>query len=49
MKIYHSIENLYSSLKLDNITKEDYNKTLEIYKKLKCKNIKEYLGMYLNL
>ena len=25
-----SIENFYSSLKLDNITKEDYDKTLEI-------------------
>ena len=28
-----SIENFYSSLKLDNISEEDYNKTLEIYKK----------------
>ena len=27
-----SIENFYSSLKLNNISKEDYNKTLEIYK-----------------
>ena len=36
-----SIENFYSSLKLENITKEDYNKTLEIYKRLNCKNIKE--------
>ena len=44
-----SIENFYSSLKLDNITKEDYNKTLEIYKKLNCKNIKEYLDIYLKL
>ena len=44
-----SIENFYSSLKLDNITKEDYDKTLEIYKKLKCKNIKEYLDIYLKL
>ena len=43
------IENFYSSLKLDNITKENYNKTLEIYKKLKCKNIKEYLDIYLKL
>ena len=34
-----SIENFYSSLKLDNISEEDYNKTLEIYKKLNCKNI----------
>ena len=44
-----SIEKFYSSLKLDNITKEDYNKTLEIYKKLNCNNIKEYLGIYLKL
>ena len=43
------IENFYSSLKLDNITKEDYVKTLEIYNKLKCKNIKEYLDIYLKL
>ena len=44
-----SIENFYSSLKLDNITKEDYVKTLEIYKKLNCKNIKKYLDIYLKL
>ena len=43
------IENFYSSLKLDNITNEDYNKTLKIYKKLNCKNIKEYLDIYLKL
>ena len=34
------IENFYSSLKLDGISKKDYDKTLEIYKKLNCKNIK---------
>ena len=44
-----AIENFYSSLKLENITKEDYNETLEIYKKLNCKNIKEYLDIYLKL
>ena len=44
-----SIENFYSSLKLDNISEEDYNKTLQIYKKLNCKNIKEYLDIYLKL
>ena len=44
-----SIENFYSSLKLDNISEKDYNKTLDIYKKLKCKNIKEYLDIYLKL
>ena len=44
-----SIENFYSSLKLDNISEEDYNKTLEIYKKLKYKNSKQYLDIYLKL
>ena len=44
-----SIENFYSSLKLDNITKEDYDKTLVICKKLNYKNIKEYLDIYLKL
>ena len=44
-----SIENFYSSLKLDNISEEDYDKTLEICKKLNCKNIKEYLDIYLKL
>ena len=43
------IEKFYSSLKLDNISEEDYNKTLVIYKKLNCKNIKEYLDIYLKL
>ena len=43
------IENFYSSLKLDNISEKDHNKTLEIYKKLNCKNIKEYLDIYLKL
>ena len=43
------IEKFYSSLKLDNISEKDYDKTLEIYKKLKCKNIKEYLDIYLQL
>ena len=44
-----SIEKFDSSLNLDNISEEDYNKTLEIYKKLKCENIKEYLDIYLKL
>ena len=43
------IENFYSSLKLDNISQENYDKTLEIYEKLNCKNIKEYLDIYLKL
>ena len=44
-----SIENFYSSLKLDIISEKDYYKTLGIYKKFKCKNIKEYLDIYLKL
>ena len=44
-----SIESFYSSLTLDNISEEDYDKILVIYKKLKCKNIKEYLDTYLTL
>ena len=44
-----SIKNFYSSLKLDNISEKDYDKTLEIYKKLNCKNIKAYLDIYLKL
>ena len=44
-----SIENFYSSLELDNISEKDYDKTLEIYKKLNCKNIKEYWDIYLKL
>ena len=44
-----SIENFYSSLILNNISVEDYNKTLDIYKNLNCKNIKEYLNIYLKL
>ena len=44
-----SIDKFYSSLKLQNISEEEYNKTLEIYKKLKCKNIKEYLVIYMTL
>ena len=44
-----AIEKFYSSLRSDNITKEDYDKTLEIYKKSNCKNIKEYLDIYLKL
>ena len=43
------IEKFYSSLKLDNISEKDYDKTLEIYKNLNCKNIKEYLDIYLKL
>ena len=44
-----SIDKFYSSLKLKHISREEYEKTLEIYKKLKCKNIKEFLEIYLKL
>ena len=44
-----SIENFNISLKLDGISKEDHNKTSEIYKKLNCNNIKECLDIYLKL
>ena len=44
-----SINKFYSSLKLQNISEEEYNKALEIYKKLKCKNIKDFLEIYMTL
>ena len=40
---------LWLCLKLDNIFQKDYDKKLEVYKKLNCKNIKEYLDIYLKL
>ena len=44
-----TIDKFYSSLKLQNITKEEYNKTVNIYKKLGCKNVKDYLEIYMEL
>ena len=44
-----SIDKFYSCLKLQNISKEEYDKTIDIYKKLKCKNIKDYLEIYIKL
>ena len=44
-----SIDKFYSSLKLRDIKKEEYDKTLKIYKKLKCKNVKDYLEIYMKL
>ena len=44
-----SIVKFYSSLKLQNITKEEYDQTIEIYKKLGCKNVKDYLEIYMKL
>ena len=48
-KRFPSINKFYSSLKLQNISKEEYDKTLDIYKKLKCKNIKDYLEIDMKL
>ena len=44
-----SIEKFYSSLKLQNNFEEDYDKTIEIFDKLKCKNVKDYLEIYMKL
>ena len=44
-----SIEKFYSSLKLQNISEEDYDKTIEIFNKLKCKNVKDYLEIFMKL
>ena len=44
-----TINKFYSSLKLQNISQKEYDKTLEIYKKLECKNVKVYLKIYMKL
>ena len=44
-----SIDKFYSSLKLQNISKEEYDKTIDIYIKLGCKNVKDYLEIYMKL
>ena len=44
-----SIKSFYSALKLQNIKQEQYDETLEIYKELKCKNVKDYLEIYMKL
>ena len=36
-------------MKLRHIEKEEYDKTLEIYKKLKYENVKDYLEIYMKL
>ena len=48
-KILPPIEDFYSSLKLQNINQEQYDETLRIYKELKCKNVKDYLEIYMKL
>ena len=44
-----SIDKFHSSLKLDNINKDEYDKTIDIYKKLGCKSVKDYLEIYMKL
>ena len=44
-----SIDKFYSSLKLQNATEEQYDQTIDIYKKLRCKNVKNYLEIYMKL
>ena len=44
-----SIDKFYSSLKLQNISKKEYDKTIEIFNKLKCKSVKDYLEIYMKL
>ena len=44
-----TIDKFYSSLKLQNITKEEYNKRIDIYKKLGFKNVKNHLEIYMKL
>ena len=43
------IDKFYSSLKLQNVSKEECDTTIDIYKKLKCKNVKDYLEIYMKL
>ena len=44
-----SIDKSYSSLKLQNISKKDYDKTIEIFNKLNCKIVKDNLEIYMKL
>ena len=44
-----SIDKFYSSLKLQNISQKEYDKAIDIYNKLKCKNVKDYLEIYMKL
>ena len=44
-----SIDKFYFSLKLQNISQKEYDKTIEIFNKLICKNVKDYLEIYMKL
>ena len=43
------IDKFYSSLKLQNVSQKEYDKTIDIYEKLKCKYVKDYLEIYMKL
>ena len=40
-----SIDNFYSSLKLESINEKDYQHANEVFKHYKCKTIKDYLSI----
>ena len=44
-----SIDKFYSSLKLQNVSKKEYDKTIDIYKKLNVKTLKIILEIYMKL
>ena len=44
-----SIDKFYSSIKLQNIAKEQYDQTINIYEKLKCRSVKDYSKIYMRL
>ena len=44
-----TVDEFYSSLKLQNISRKEYDKAIDIYEKLGCKNIKDYLEIYMKL
>ena len=44
-----SIDKFYSSLKLQNISQKEYNETIEIFNKLICKTIKDFLEICMKL
>ena len=44
-----STDKFYSCLKLQNVSKREYDKAIEIFNKLKCRNAKDYLEIYMKL
>ena len=47
IKNYPPIDKFYCSLKLQNISQKEYDKTIEIFDKLGYKNIRDYLEIYM--